>query len=171
MLHLITPLLRPMRHFDLTQGERSIALAYFGVAVLGAALGINVVLTLGGVAAWITPFSAYDYWVVFSAAVGGCVGLYLGQDRLGHAGARGFGRAVFGMIWVSFVGALFGGTLALPFYGTMFGPFTLVVTLFKAPILALLWASSLLSAHFMIKVRRDERDSVLYAALSDSDDS
>lgn len=75
------------------------------------------------------------------------------------------------MIWISFVGALFGGTLALPFYGTMFGPFTLVVTLIKAPILALLWTSSLLSAHFMIKVRRDERDSVLYAALPDSDDS
>ena len=44
-------------------------LAYFGVAVLGAALGVNVVLTLGGVAAWITPFAAYDYWVIFSAAV------------------------------------------------------------------------------------------------------
>lgn len=134
-------------------------------------LGVNVVLTLGGVAAWITPFAAYDYWVIFSAAVGGCIGLYLGHDRLGHAGARGFGRAVLGMIWISFVGALFGGTLALPFYGTMFGPFTLVVTLIKAPILALLWTSSLLSAHFMIKVRRDERDSVLYAALPDSGDS
>lgn len=165
MMNFLNPLLRPLRLIDLTHGERSIALAYFCVAVFGAALGINVVLTLGGVAAWMTPFSAYDYWVIASAAIGGCIGLHLGQDRMGHDGPYGFGRAVLGMIWISFVGALIGGTLALPFYGTMFGPFTLVVTLFKAPILAVLWISALLSAHFMIKVRRTERDSILYVTL------
>ena len=55
--------------------------------------------------------------------------------------------------------------MALPFYGTMFGPFTLVVSLFSAPILAILWITALFSAHLMIKVRRIERDSILYVTL------
>ena len=144
-------------------------MAYFGVAIFGAALGLNVVLTLGGVAALIAPFTAYDYWVIFSSAVGGCMGLYLGREWLGHAGAKGHGRALLGMVWISFVGALFGGTLALPLYGTMFGPFTLVVTLFSAPLLAVLWFSALFSAHLMIKVRRIERDSIHHVMLPSDD--
>lgn len=165
----LTPLLRPLRRLDFTEGERSIALAYFYVAVFGSALGINVVLTLGGVAAWITPFSYYDYWVISSAAIGGCVGLYLGQDRMGHDGPMGLGRAVWGMVWISFVGALIGGTLALPFYGTMFGPFTLIMTLLQTPILAVLWTCALLAAHIMFKKRRIERDSILYVTLPATD--
>lgn len=162
---LRTTFTRTFERLALTNGERSIILAYFGVAVFGAALGINVVLTLGGAAAWITPFNAYDYWVIFSASAGGCVGLYLGREWMGHEGPRGVGRAIIGIIWVSFVGALAGGTMALPFYGTMFGPFTLVVSLFSAPILAILWITALFSAHLMIKVRRIERDSILYVTL------
>lgn len=165
MITQLAPLLRPFAHLNLTQGERSMALAYFGVAFFGAVLGLNVVLTLGGAAAWIAPFDAYDYWVIFSGAAGGCAGLYFGHDWMGHAGPRGFGRALLGVIWVSFLGALIGGTLALPFYGTMFGPFTLLMTLLSAPIVAAMWISALLSAHLMIKVRRVERDSILHVTL------
>ena len=72
---------------------------------------------------------------------------------------------VWVVVWISFVGALIGGTLALPFYGTMFGPFTLVVTLLNAPFLAVLWIWTLFSAHLMIKERRIERDSIIYLEL------
>jgi len=115
------------------------AYAYLVVMLFGAALSVNVVLTLGGIAAWMTPFSSYDYWVIFCGAVGAGVGLYLGRERFGHTGTRGAVQAAVGIVWISFVGALIGGTLALPFYGTMFGPFTLVVTLLNAPFLAVLW--------------------------------
>ena len=165
MLTQLTPFLRPFQSDALTQGERSIALAYFGVAFFGGALGLNVVVSLGGAAALIAPFNAYDYWLMFSGVLGGIAGLFVGRDWMGHDGLAGIGRALIGIIWISFVGALVGGTLALPFYGTMFGPFTLVVTLINAPTLAALWISALLSAHLMIKVRRVERDSILYVTL------
>lgn len=164
-MQYLTPLLRQLERLSFTPAERGMVYAYVTVAGFGAALGLNVVLTLGGVAAAIAPFSTYDYWVILSSAVGACAGLYLGRDRLGNEGKRGLMQAAFGMIWVSFVGALIGGTLALPFYGTMFGPFTLIMSLINAPVLALLWACSLISAHIMIKQRRVERDSILFVEL------
>lgn len=168
MLTKIAPFLRPIERLSLTQGERSLLLAYFGVAFFGAALGINVILTLGGAAAWIVPFGIYDYWVILSCALGGIAALYLGRKWFGHAGIHGVRRALLGMIWVSVVGALIGGSFALPLYGTMFGPFTMVVTLLNTPILALLWASALFSAHLMMKIRREEYDSILYVTLPSS---
>ena len=62
------------------------AYAYLVVMLFGAALSVNVVLTLGGIAAWMTPFSSYDYWVIFCGAVGAGVGLYLGRERFGTQG-------------------------------------------------------------------------------------
>lgn len=146
-------------------------MAYLGVAIFGAMLGLNVVLTLGGAAAWITPFTTYNYWIMLSSAIGGCAGLYIGRDWMGHAGSRGAIRAAIGAVWISLVGAVIGGTLALPLYGTMFGPFTLVVTLFGAPLLALVWACALFSAHLMFKVQRAEYDSILYVDLPRNDSS
>ena len=155
----------PFERLSLTPAELKMAYAYIVVMLFGAALSVNVVLTLGGIAAWMTPFSSYDYWVIFCGAVGAGVGLYLGRERFGHTGTRGAVQAAVGIVWISFVGALIGGTLALPFYGTMFGPFTLVVTLLNAPFLAVLWICTLFSAHLMIKERRIERDSIIYLEL------
>lgn len=165
MMQNLSSILRPFERLMLTPAERKMVYAYLVVMLFGAALSVNVVLTLGGVAAWMTPFSSYDYWVIFCGSIGAGVGLYLGREWFGHEGKRGAVQAAIGIVWISFVGALIGGTLALPFYGTMFGPFTLVVTLIGTPLLAVLWICTLVSAHLMIKERRIERDSIIYVEL------
>ena len=66
-------------------------------------------------------------------------------------------RALRGIIAVSFVGTLIGGTLALPFYGTMFGPLMFVLTLVGHPGLAALWLATLIACHFLLQVWRRER--------------
>ncbi len=164
MLAIFNPLLRLYRRLRLTPGEQSILLAFFGVGLFGAVMAVNVMMTLGGVAASMTPFSAYDYWIILSGAVGACIGLFGGRDWLGHSGARGAMKAAIGMLWISFMGGLVGGSLALPLYGTMFGPFTLFVSLFSAPFLALFWGCILIAAHLLLKIWRNERDSIFNAA-------
>lgn len=147
----------------LTDGEQSLCLAYFSVGIFSAGLAFIVVNQLSGGAAVFRPLSAYDLWVIFAGAVGGCAGLFLGRRWMGHNGVLGFIRALVGMFIVSFLGALIGGTLALPLYGTMFGPFSLIVALIGAPQLAMFWGVILLSAHFLICVWRRERDTVFGA--------
>ena len=98
---------RLLRRVTLTEGEQSILLAFFGVAFFGAALALNIVMTLGGQEIMQRSFSAYDYWIVLSGALGGCVGLYMGRNWMGHPGLRGAAFALVGTIWIS----LFGGSL------------------------------------------------------------
>ena len=167
MDNLISGLGRIRRLVTLTQGEQSVLLAFFGVAFFGAALALNVVVTLGGQDALVHPFAAYDYWVVLSGAIGGCAGLYLGRGWMGWPGLRGIAFAIIGTLWISFLGGLVGGSLALPFYGTMFGPFTLFVSLFSAPLLALFWGGILIAGHFLLMIWRSERDSIFNAVLPD----
>ncbi len=167
MLAMFDPFMRLYRRLSLTQGEQSILLAFFGVGFFGAAIAMNVVMTLGGVPALITPFSIYDYWVICCGALGACAGLYLGRDWMGHTGLRGVAFAMIGMIWISFLGGVVGGSLALPLYGTMFGPFTLFVSLFSAPLLGIFWGCILVAAHLLVKIWRAERDSIFDAALPD----
>ncbi len=163
MLVIFDPFRRLISRLSLTQGEQSLFMAFFGVAFFGGAMAMNVVLTLGGVAAMLTPFSTYDYWVILSGAMGACGGLYVGRDWLGHGGLRGAAFAMIGIVWVSFLGGLIGGSLALPLYGTMFGPFTLFVSLFSAPMLALFWGCVLFASHLLIRLWRQERDSIFTA--------
>ncbi|MCW1951376.1 MAG: hypothetical protein KIH44_008410, partial [Octadecabacter sp.] len=63
-----------------------------------------------------------------------------------------------------------GGTLGLPLYGTMFGPFIVVVTLLGAPILAMLWAFTLLGIHILLASYQRERDSIFTPARMDKSD-
>ena len=75
---------RLLRRVALTEGEQSILLAFFVVAFFGAALALNIVMTLGGQEIMQRSFSAYDYWIILSGALGGCVGLYMGRNWMGH---------------------------------------------------------------------------------------
>ena len=161
-----TTIARVFRHMSMTEGEQSILLAYFGVGFFGAALALNVVNTLGGNEIMHHTYSAYDYWVIASGVVGAWAGLYMGRSWMGQPGLRGIAFAMIGTVWISFLGGLVGGTLALPLYGTMFGPFTLFVSLFSAPLLAFFWACVLMASHFLMMVWRDERDTIFHADLS-----
>jgi len=156
---------RLTQRISLTEGEQSILLAFFGVAFFGAALAFNIVMTLGGQEALLNPFSVYEYWVLTSGAVGACAGLYMGRNWMGLPGARGVAYAIIGTVWISFLGGLVGGSLALPLYGTMFGPFTLFISLLSAPLLGLFWACILFASHFLVMVWRTERDTIFDAIV------
>jgi len=142
-----------------TDGERARALAFFLVGVCSAGLGYLAVLHLDRNALF-EELTWYQLWIVTASGLGGMIALFLSGDRMGQPGAKGAYRAVAGGIWITFIGALIGGTLGLPVYGTMFGPFIVVVTLLGAPMLAALWAFNLLGIHMLMATYQSERDSI-----------
>ena len=165
MNDIFSPLVRLRRRITLTEGEQSILLAYFGVAFLGGVLALNVVTSLAGHDTVFYPFSSYRCWVMISGGFGGCAGLYMGRHWMGLPGLRGITFAVLGTVWISFLGGLVGGTLAFPFYGTMFGPFSLFMTLFSTPLLVTFWVCTLMAAHYFLMAWRVERETIFNAVL------
>lgn len=151
------------RKSKLTEGERARALAFLLVAICSACVGFLAVIHLDRTALF-DGLSWYQTWIVVASGLGGMIALFLSGDRMGQSGHSGALRAVAGGIWVTFIGALIGGTLGLPLYGTMFGPFIVVVTLMGAPILAMLWAFNLLGIHFLLATYQRERDSIFTPA-------
>ena len=157
--------MRPFtRHFrKLTEGERARALAFMLAGVCSAALGFLAVLHLDR-SVMFNGMSWYQTWIVAASGIGGVVALFLSGDRMGQTGIKGAARGFAGAVWVTFIGALIGGTLGLPFYGTMFGPFIVCVTLLGAPLLAILWAFNLFGIHMLLGVYQRERDSIFTPA-------
>ena len=155
----------------LSEGERARALAFLLVGVCSAGVGFLAVHHLDHTALF-DGLSWYQAWVVVASGLGGMIALFLSGDRMGQSGRKGAMRAFAGAIWVTFIGALIGGTLGLPLYGTMFGPFIVVVTLMGAPILAMLWAFNLLGIHFLMASYQRERDTIFTPArMGNSDHS
>lgn len=142
-----------------TEGERARAVAFLLVGACSAGLGYLAVLHLDQ-GALFDELSWYQTWIIVASGLGGMIALFLSGDRLGQSGSRGALRAVAGGIWVTFIGSLIGGTLGLPFYGTMFGPFIVCVTFLGAPLLAMLWAFNLLGVHLLLGIFQRERDSI-----------
>lgn len=143
-----------------TEGERARALAFFLLAVFGAGFGFLAVTQISDGAFFERHMTRYEYYIVLASAVGPVAALFLSGDRMGQPGLQGALRGIAGGIWVSFIGALIAGSLALPGYGTMFGPFTLAVTLAGAPILSLLWVGNLVAVHLLMTTWQRERDSI-----------
>lgn len=146
-----------------TYGERARGLAFVLSGACSAGLGYLAVLHLDH-SALFTRMSWYQMWVVVASSCGGMMALFLSGDRLGQAGRTGAMRGAAGAIWVTFIGALIGGTLSLPFYGTMFGPFIVVVTFMGAPMLAMLWAVNLFGIHVLLGLYQRERDTIFSPA-------
>jgi len=143
-----------------TEGERGVLLAALVVAVFGAGLALCVIGRLGGSHTVMRSLSYYDFWIIFSGGLGSSIGLYLGRNWFGHPGLSGWRKAVAGIFVVTFAGAICSGSLALPLYGTMFGPFSVLMTFIGNPILGVFWVATLLSAHRLIINWRFERDSI-----------
>jgi hypothetical protein len=148
------------RHKSLTVGERRLVLAYVTVSLFGAALALSIVIRLGHGGVLMGTMTGYEFWMLLAGAAGAGAGLFLSRDRFGWPGLRGTGQALGGMLMVCFSGSLIAGTLALPLYGTMFGPFTLGVVLASSPLLTLLWVATLYGAHLMLQSWRAERNSI-----------
>lgn len=144
----------------LSHGERRRALAYGIVGLFGLALGFIAMIRLGAGQIFLEPLSLHDKWMTASGGIGAMFAMYFCQDRLGKKGLMGWRQALVAFVWISFAGALFAGTLSLPLYGTMFGPFTLMVMFASAPLVGLLWLLNLMAAHMLMQTWQDERDSI-----------
>ncbi len=151
------------RHIRLTAGESKLVLAYVTVSLFGAVLAFCAVTRLSDGAMIVRAPTQYEVWICLCGAIGAATGLYLARHRLGQPGLAGLWQAVIGMALICFAGSLIAGTLALPLYGTMFGPFTLTVILAGSPVLAALWVTNLFGAHLLMGQWRTERDSIFAA--------
>lgn len=145
---------------NLTEGERSFLLAHLATAMFGACLAFSAVMRMGQGAFFTEPMSAYEVWIVLSGAIGGALGLYLNRHRMGQGGSTGAVQALGAIVLSNVTGAVICGTLALPLYGTMFGPFTLIMILVSSPLLCLIWLANQLAAHLLLARYHTERDSI-----------
>ena len=151
---------------NLTDGERSFVLAHFATAAIGAIMAFNAVMRMGQGNIFTQSLTAYDFWIIASGAVGAAMGLYLNRHRMGQGGASGAVQALGAILLSNLTGAVICGTLALPLYGTMFGPFTLIIILLSSPLLCLIWVANQLAVHLLLARFHAERDSIFVAASS-----
>ena len=144
-----------------TDGERGHLLAYVIVTVAGALMTFLIVTRLENPdRSLFSALSGYEVWVTASGGIGAIAALYLTGELMGQPGKSGFFHALRGVLSLSFAGSLIAGTFALPLYGTMFGPFSLVVTVIGAPVLGALWIGSLFAVHVLMIRYRRERQSI-----------
>lgn len=143
----------------LSEGTRARVLAFVLVALSSGGLGFLAVVHLDQRALF-EHMTSYQMWIVVASAIGGMLALFLAGDRVGASGRHHVLRGMAGGVWVTFVGALIGGTLSLPFYGTMFGPFIVTVTLLGAPVLAVIWVFNLVAIHILLGTYQRERDTI-----------
>lgn len=151
-----------MRHRlnKLTEGERSFVLAHLATAIFGAGVAFVAVMRIGQGAFFGEPMTAYDLWIITSGAIGGALGLYWNRHRMGQGGSAGAIQALGAIVLSNVTGAVICGTLALPLYGTMFGPFTLIMILVSSPLLTVIWLANQLAAHILLARFHAERDSI-----------
>jgi hypothetical protein len=150
---------------QLSTGVRSFISAIVGTSILGALLTCVAMMGLYEKSPHIAPSLWYTYWPVFAGSIGGAGGFLACYDRwFGHAGASGWLTALIGTLVVSGVSSVIAGTLILPFYGTMFGPLQMIMTMIESPLLGISWLLMLLCAHGLLSQWRLERDSIFAAA-------
>lgn len=143
---------------DMTAGERGLIEAYFAMIVVSALSAVLVVAHLDGgtlVAPW--PYLA---WVVACGGLGGLAAMRMVRDRIGLPGPRGIVGSISAAVVATVVIGIVAGSLMLPIYGTMFGPFSLVVTLLASPGLAVAWIGCFVLVHLRVRLWHIERDSI-----------
>ncbi|MEL6571943.1 MAG: hypothetical protein AAFQ64_09805 [Pseudomonadota bacterium] len=142
-------------------GERNVLFAVLAVAIFSAILAIDVVESLAADQPVIQNMTFFTFWALLAGAVGGTCGLLTSYHKyFGYAGARGWLWAFLGGVMVSGIGAVVGGTMILPYYGTMFAPLKLIIVMFEQPVLAVLWVGMVICVHKLIARWREERDSI-----------
>ena len=142
-------------------GERNVVIAVFAVAVLGAVLAIDVVASLANDQPVLQDIKFFTFWALLAGAVGGTCGLLTSYRKyFGYEGLSGWCWAFFGGLMVSGIGAVVGGTLILPYYGTMFAPMKLIVVMFERPVFAFIWVAMVVCVHKLVAEWRTERDSI-----------
>ena len=151
-----------MGRLDLTAGERSLLQAYLAVGGMSAVLALTVVAHLDRGAVLLQAPSAYAGWLLVSGAVAGVAALRAVRHRIGLPGAVGAFSTAGAALVATLIAGVVGGSLALPVYGTMFGPFSLLVTLAAMPGLGIAWLGCFVLAHLWIRLWHVERDSIFH---------
>ena len=144
---------------DFTQGERRMIVGYITTGAFGAVVALLVVFRLGEEEIFRRGLSLYEIWILVAGALGAMLAMRM---TLGRPGLR---DPALGILGASFLGAIIAGTLALPLYGTMFGPFAMFVVFVGSPFTALLWFANLILVHFMMRLWHAERDSIFGASM------
>lgn len=140
-------------------GERRVAMAMAVVALVGAIVASRAQEHLTGT---LQVEGGYHLWVILAGMLGAPAGLAIAVHNHGHRGAAGLARLVWGIVSGSFIAALIGGSLALPIYGTMFGPMLLGLVFAASPWLALLWLGAFVLTHRAMADWRRERESIFH---------
>ena len=145
----------------LTDGERNFYIAMIGLGVLGALLAHVTIMRFASEIPGLHGLDPMALWVIIAGLIGGVGGFFsCYRTYLGHEGFFGWMRALFGGVIITGLGAVISGTLILPFYGTMFAPFQIVISMIEYPVLAVVWAAVLMCAHLLMRQWRRERDSI-----------
>lgn len=143
----------------LSRGERLRILALALAALAGAVLCLASVGALDpGRAGHAGP--GVTLWRLMAGAVGSFVVLRFNLGRFGWLHLQGWVRMAGGSLLVTLFAPVVAGSLILPLYGTMFGPFALVLTVIRHPALALVWLGALVAAHLLLQDHRRERATI-----------
>ena len=151
-------MLKSVVAFRVSDGERNVFLSYLGVSAVGAFLAFFAGLTLEGAATLATFPDLYDIWLALSGAIGAASALSMGRRFLGRSDLLGAVQVLLVFPMITLIAALIAGSLALPIYGTMFGPLALVTTLISNPFLAGVWITAIFGAHAAYAIYREERE-------------
>lgn len=145
---------------QLSPGERGVFIATGLIAVAGMLVAVFAVKLLSGGQQSSVDLTAQNAWVCFCGAAGTIWATYLCRDWVGHSGKMGLLWAVFAAGAVTLLASIASGSLILPLYGTMFGPFSVIMTFISNPAVAIVWFSSLVAGHIAKAKWREERDTI-----------
>lgn len=137
-------------------GERALGLALGVIGLAGGLAAVTAVRFLTG-----APIGqSHLIWCTFSGLVGAVWSTILCLKWMGHRGAIGWAQFTLALAGITFMTSLVAGSLILPIYGTMFGPFSAAMMFIDAPLVALAWCGATLCGHLIIIKWRQERDTI-----------
>jgi len=140
-----------------TPGERLAAAAYLLIMALGVTLAAAIAARIEVAGA--TPLTAtlYDGWIALAGGIGAGLGLHAARPALSRPSAA---APFLGAGILFLAGSVIAGTLALPIYGTMFGPMALAVLLAASPVAAMSALGTVALATWLLRHWQAERDSI-----------
>ncbi|MEO0678226.1 MAG: hypothetical protein AAFZ02_11785 [Pseudomonadota bacterium] len=126
--------------------ERSVLTACVAVGATGALLACEALRPIAGDDGFFTG-SAGLWYATLSAGFSATAVAYGVRRNFGHPGTGGALWSVFFSIVATCVLGIVAGSFILPVFGTMFGPWFMILAVLKTPLLALPWALSLYGLH------------------------
>ena len=141
-----------------TDGEIYLGLACTVMAFMGAIVGYEILSLLVYDNANVFPINYYQIWAILTSVFAVSISFLCMSQQFGERGLTGIFKAIKGGLIVTFLYSLIAGTLVLPLWGTMFGPFAFIMLFVTKPFIAFIWVGSLLTAHMLMCGWRVERE-------------